>query len=86
MLLKYEEVCIVCLDQAAVKRGLRTSISSKQNGFADFLTDLVAQACMATLTENVRNFTVDSVRVVKVLGGSITDSEVLSRVHLVFLL
>lgn len=67
-----------CRDLAIVKRGLRTSISSKQNGFADFLTNLVAQACMATLTENVRNFTVDSVRVVKVLGGSITDSECVS--------
>jgi T-complex protein 1 subunit theta len=65
-----------CKDLAAVKRCVKTSISSKQYGFSDFLTGLVAQACMATLTENVRNFTVGNIRVVKILGGSITDSEV----------
>jgi T-complex protein 1 subunit theta len=65
-------------DLAFVTRGVKTSISSKQYGYSDFLTGLVAQACMATLTDNVRNFSVDHVRTIKILGGAIQDSEVVS--------
>lgn len=65
-------------DLTIAARGVKTAISAKQLGIAPFLTDLVTRACQLTLTDNIRNFTVDNVRVVKILGGSISDSEVVS--------
>jgi len=63
-------------DLAIAKRGIKTAIGAKQYGYADFLTGLVAQACISTLTDNIRNFSVENVRVVKILGGAVSDSEV----------
>ena len=38
----------------------------------------MSRACQATLTDNIRNFSVENVRVVKILGGSVDESEVVS--------
>ena len=57
--------------------GIKSAISSKQYGLETFLAELVADACLNSMPENVSNFIVDNLRTVKVLGGSITDSSVI---------
>ncbi|XP_015792467.1 T-complex protein 1 subunit theta [Tetranychus urticae] len=59
-----------------VKRGIRTSIASKQFGYEDFLADLIGRACILVMpkSENA-SFNVDNVRVCKILGSGVTKSE-----------
>jgi len=57
--------------------GIKSAISSKQYGLEDFLSELVAQACLNSMPQNPINFNVDNVRSVKVLGGSVMDSHVI---------
>lgn len=57
-------------------RALHSVIGSKQSGYSSFLTDLVVKAAMEILPANPRNFNVDSVRVVKILGSSLEESQV----------
>uniref|UniRef100_A0A1A9WQX4 T-complex protein 1 subunit theta n=1 Tax=Glossina brevipalpis TaxID=37001 RepID=A0A1A9WQX4_9MUSC len=58
-----------------VKECLKASIMSKQYGQEDFLTDLVAKACVAILPDN-GTFNVDNIRVCKIVGCGLTKSEV----------
>jgi T-complex protein 1 subunit theta len=58
-------------------RGAASAISSKQFGFEDFLAPLVAEACLAVMPANPAAFNVDNVRIVKVLGANVRDSEVI---------
>ena len=56
---------------------MRAVICSKQPLYADFLGNLIAEACIATLAEKnatQRPFNVENIRVCKVLGAGITDS------------
>lgn len=55
---------------------ISTSIAAKQYGYEDLLTKLVVQAALEIMPKNPRNFNVDSVRIVKILGASIHDSTV----------
>jgi len=55
---------------------IKTPISTKQYGFENELSKLVAEACVAVMPKNTFNFAVDNVRVMKVLGGSIHQSYV----------
>ncbi|XP_011550104.2 T-complex protein 1 subunit theta [Plutella xylostella] len=59
-----------------VTRGIRSSIMSKQYGHEDFIAGLVAKACISILPENT-TFNVDNVRICKVLGSGLLQSEVL---------
>jgi len=59
------------LDKDKLVIGIKSAISSKQYGLEDFLSELVAEAC---LNSNPLNFNVDNIRSVKVLGGSVLDS------------
>jgi T-complex protein 1 subunit theta len=45
---------------------LQGTISSKQYGFEDLITRLVAKACVDVCPKNPNNFNVDNVRVCKV--------------------
>ena len=63
-------------DQTQLAKAVRTAIGSKQNGMEEFLGDLVAEAIQTILPKNPANFSVDSVRVVKVLGSSLSESRV----------
>lgn len=63
-------------DKAALARCIKTSIGSKQHGYEDFLSNLVADATLAVMPVNPLNFVVDAVRVVKILGGDIYQSRV----------
>ncbi|WRT64145.1 T-complex protein 1, theta subunit [Kwoniella shivajii] len=53
-----------------------TSLASKQPGCEEFLSQLVAEASLAVMPKNPKDFNVDSVRVVKVMGGSLEASRV----------
>jgi len=59
-----------------ITRAVKTAIGSKQYGYEDLLAPLVAEASLEVMPENPANFNVDSVRVVKILGGSINDTKV----------
>lgn len=56
---------------------LKGTISSKINGYEDFLSKLVAEACMEVCPKNPHNFNVDNVRVVKIPGSGILESKVI---------
>ena len=62
--------------QKSLASALRPAIASKQYGYEDTLSDLVAEAAIAVIPPNPKNFNVDNVRVVKVMGGSLSSSRV----------
>ena len=49
---------------------------SKQYGNEDFLASLIAKACISILPENT-SFNVDNVRVCKILGSGLLQSDVI---------
>ncbi|CUS23659.1 LAQU0S11e01376g1_1 [Lachancea quebecensis] len=55
---------------------MKPVISSKQYGSEDILSDLVAEAVSHVLPSKTNSFNVDSIRVVKIMGGSLANSEV----------
>lgn len=75
-----EDLSISALDDPTNKdqiiRTIKTAIASKQYGYENLLSDLIADAILTIMPKNPKNFNVDSIRVVKVLGGSIHDSRV----------
>ncbi|CCE65880.1 hypothetical protein TPHA_0N00990 [Tetrapisispora phaffii CBS 4417] len=69
-------------DKLELKKILKPVIASKQYGSEDLLSDLVADAVAHVLPKNVPSgqipfFNVDSVRVVKIMGGSLNNSTVI---------
>lgn len=58
-------------------KAIKTAIGSKQYGYEDMLGELVSEAILAILPKNPANFNVDSVRVVKILGSSLSESRVI---------
>lgn len=62
--------------QATLAKSIAPSIASKQPGSETFLSTLVAEASLAVMPRNVADFNVDSVRVVKILGGALNHSRV----------
>ncbi|XP_018577469.1 T-complex protein 1 subunit theta [Anoplophora glabripennis] len=58
-----------------VVKGVKTSIQSKQYGNEDFISDIVAKACVSIIPERT-TFNVDNVRVCKVLGSGLYSSQV----------
>jgi len=55
---------------------LKPAIASKQYGQEDVLASLVADAALSVMPPNPKNFNVDNVRVVKIMGGSLASSKV----------
>jgi T-complex protein 1 subunit theta len=53
------------------------TISAKQLGLEDIICDLVVDACIKVCPKDPNNFTVENVRVAKLQGSSIYDSEVI---------
>jgi len=60
--------------KAALIKCMYSAISSKQYGKQDALCNLVAEACLVALPDNIYNFNVDNVRVAKLMGGNISLS------------
>lgn len=52
------------------------SLASKQPGSESLLGHLVAEAALAVMPKNPKDFNVDSIRIVKVLGGGLDSSRV----------
>lgn len=65
------------ITKESITRACISAIASKQYGYESFIAPLVAEACMTVLPKNTYNFNVDNVRVVKVLGGNLQQSEVI---------
>ncbi|KAK4687999.1 T-complex protein 1 subunit theta, partial [Tremellales sp. Uapishka_1] len=63
-------------NQSQLGAAVAPSLASKQPGSEQFLASLVAEAALAVMPKNPRDFNVDSVRVVKVLGGGLDASRV----------
>lgn len=61
-------------DEEELKRCIKTAIASKQYGVEDFLSSLIASACLYAMPEEQTKFNVDNVRVQKILGGNLMDS------------
>ena len=64
------------LTQETLATALKPAIASKQYGFEDTLSSLVAEAALAVMPANPKGFNVDNVRVVKIMGGSLAGSKV----------
>lgn len=65
-------------DLEAVATAISPSIASKHYGLESVLAPLVARACISVLPASLNMFSVENIRVAKVLGGSISDSSVVS--------
>ncbi|KAI6099285.1 chaperonin Cpn60/TCP-1 family [Pisolithus croceorrhizus] len=61
---------------STLAEALKPAIASKQYGFEDMLSKLVAEAALAVMPSNPKNFNVDNVRVVKIMGSSLSASRV----------
>lgn len=59
-----------------LSKALRTVIASKQSGSEDILAPLVAEAVQAVLPKNPAAFNIDNIRVVKIMGGDLSQSRV----------
>ncbi|KAK9383213.1 chaperonin Cpn60/TCP-1 family [Kockiozyma suomiensis] len=57
-------------------KAIRPAIMSKQYGSEDVLANLVAEAVLSVMPKNPKNFNVDNVRVVKIMGSNLTASTV----------
>lgn len=64
------------LTHKSLTLALKPAIASKQYGSEDILASLVAEAALAVMPPNPKNFNVDNVRVVKIMGGSLPGSRV----------
>ena len=65
-------------DEESVKKAIRTAVMSKQYGNEDFLSDLITKACISILPDKETQFNVDNVRVCKILGSGLHNSQVVN--------
>lgn len=63
-------------DITQVSHAIRAAVGSHMYGFQDFLAPKIADACIQVCPKNPTNFNVDNVRVAKILGLGVTDTEV----------
>ncbi|GAA95048.1 uncharacterized protein L969DRAFT_89390 [Mixia osmundae IAM 14324] len=66
------------LTQDSLATALRPIIAAKQYGNEDLLARLVAEAALMVMPSKATGFNVDNVRVVKIMGGGLSDSRVIS--------
>lgn len=59
-----------------IYKAIKSCISAKHFGYEKLLGDFVAEASLMVLPKNPINFNVDSIRVVKILGGNLNESKV----------
>lgn len=65
-------------NQEQVSKALLAPISAKVPNYSKFLSNLVAQACIHSTPDIAKNFDIDNIRVVHILGSAIEDSTFLS--------
>ncbi|KAL1457199.1 hypothetical protein WDU94_001856 [Cyamophila willieti] len=59
-----------------VAKGMKTAIMSKQYGNEEFLTNLITKACVSILPDGSSSFNVDNIRITKILGSGLLNSEI----------
>ena len=64
-------------DRTEIQKCIKSAIASKQYGLENFLSGLIAEACLYAMPNESTKFNVDAVRVQKILGGTINDSQVI---------
>jgi len=75
-----EQTCYTLQDihnNEEVEKCMKAAIASKQYGLEDLLSKLVTQACLYAIPRGKDKFSVDNIRVQKILGGGTVDSEVI---------
>lgn len=65
-------------DHEKVSKAILASVASKVPNYSKFMADLVAKACIHSTPANPKNFDIDNIRVVHILGSAIEDSTFLS--------
>merc|ERR1719361_1197623 len=70
------EVDLESVDDLA--QACKTAIASKYFGLEDFLSKVVAEACVRAIPENPVEFQVDNIRFCSVLGSNIYDTKVVN--------
>jgi len=63
-------------DYDEVLRCMKATVASKQYGLEDLLGGLITRACQHAISTSSGKFSTDNIRVQKILGGGIQDSEV----------
>ncbi|KAJ6263261.1 putative T-complex protein 1 subunit theta [Drechslerella dactyloides] len=63
-------------NKTELSKALRTVIVSKQYGNEEIIADLVAEAVLTVMPKDPAAFNVDNVRVVKIMGSSLMQSQV----------
>ncbi len=61
-----------------VAKGLKATISAKLPQYGDFFSNLIAKACINSLPDTTFKFDIDNVRVIQILGSSVSDSSFMS--------
>ncbi|KAG0163066.1 T-complex protein 1 subunit theta [Apophysomyces sp. BC1034] len=62
--------------QEQLLKTIKAPIAAKQYGYEDLLGDLVSEAALNVMPKNPKDFNVDNIRIVKVMGSSIHESRV----------
>eukprot|EP00295_Goniomonas_pacifica_P018029 CAMPEP_0175848062 /NCGR_PEP_ID=MMETSP0107_2-20121207/23709_1 /TAXON_ID=195067 ORGANISM="Goniomonas pacifica, Strain CCMP1869" /NCGR_SAMPLE_ID=MMETSP0107_2 /ASSEMBLY_ACC=CAM_ASM_000203 /LENGTH=545 /DNA_ID=CAMNT_0017162965 /DNA_START=19 /DNA_END=1656 /DNA_ORIENTATION=- len=65
-------------DTTDVTNALKPVIASHQYGLEDFMSGLVAKACIDVCPSNPKFFNTDNVRVTKIIGSTVTESTVVN--------
>lgn len=68
--------CEDLLDIGQVSKAIKTSLGSKQYGYEDFLSKLIAETCVNTINKGAspHSFSVYNVRICKIIGSGVTSS------------
>ena len=74
-LVAYQVEDIKSLDE--IQKCIKSVVASKHYGNEDILAPLISNACIYAMTNDPREFSVENVRVTKILGGALSDSEVI---------
>jgi T-complex protein 1 subunit theta len=64
-------------DHEEMVKCMKAAIASKQYGLENLLSNLIVKACLYAIPRGSRKLNVDNIRVQKILGGGIQDSEVI---------
>jgi T-complex protein 1 subunit theta len=74
-LIAYQLEDVKCIED--VTKCIRSVVAAKHYGNEDILAPLIAKASIYAMPENPKDFSVENVRVTKILGGALGDSEVI---------
>eukprot|EP00494_Astrolonche_serrata_P024356 UN24614 len=65
-------------DQKSLAKACRTAIAAKQFGKEDFISNKVAEACLISMPKDPKNFLVDNIRTLCILGSSTRQTTVVN--------